>query len=109
MHRAWPRWMIYAQLSTEDEKFRPGFLSTEAQGGRSGYRSRGGHYLRRPELVAVLEKNAAFFVSACGRVRLAPRKVTATGLSARSARRGGAEHRADATCSFSRAPSRRRG
>lgn len=72
-------WMIYAQLSTEDEKFRLSFLSTEAQEAGQDTAAVADITCADPELVAVLEKNAAFSYPHAAASAL-PSKVTATEL-----------------------------
>lgn len=72
-------WMIYAQLSTEDEKFRLSFLSTEVQEMQQDTAASADIACADPELVAVLEKNAAFSYPHASASAL-PSKVTATEL-----------------------------
>ena len=72
-------WMIYAQLSTEDEKFRLSFLSTEAQEAGQDTAASADIACADPELVAVLEKNAGFSYPHAAASAL-PSKVTATEL-----------------------------
>ena len=59
--------MIYAQLSTEDEKFRLSFLSTEAQEAGQDTAAVADIAYADPELVARLEKTPRF------RIRMRPR------------------------------------
>ena len=70
-------WMIYAQLSTEDENFRLSFLNTEVQEMQQDTAAVADITCADPELVAVLEKNAAFSYPHAAASAL-PSKVTAT-------------------------------
>lgn len=72
-------WMIYAQLCAEQEKFRLSFLSTEAQEAQQDIEATADIACADPELVAVLEKNAAFSYPHAAASAL-PSKVTATEL-----------------------------
>ena len=72
-------WMIYAQLCAEDEKFRLSFLSTEAQEAGQDTAAVADITCADPELVAALEKNAAFSYPHAAASAL-PSKVTATEL-----------------------------